>query len=171
MVYNMVFPSDNFFKQYYNTVDELLDSDYTGRIVKIYYPARRIECTNCVFNPMPGGGSTNVYKSGGPVPFTIGNCPVCGGKGFKEEESTENIRSRIYWEHKDWRKIANTTEIPDGRVMIISYMSNLSKVKRGDSFRLYQDIEHQNYWDYKLALEPTPHGFGSKYFKAFLDRL
>lgn len=79
----------------------------------------------------------------------------------KEEVKTDTMKVRLYTSTKNWIKVANT-EFIDGRIQIIGYMSDLEKLTRS-SFITHNDNK------YKLATNPLKHGFGNRYFVAFLD--
>ena len=116
------------FEIYENAVDELLTNSYTSGEHTIYYPAIKVSCDNCTVGAF-GGTHKNRYKSGGVAPFSFGSCPLCGGNGFKEEESTDTLRTRVYWQKKDWIKQGNIN-IENSDVMIIGSSSDLPKILR-----------------------------------------
>ena len=71
-----------------------------NRTVTLVYPEKRERCPNCITNTI-GGRSINTYRSGGAFPFSRGVlCPLCGGKGVKLIESTEQVEMRIYYNRK-----------------------------------------------------------------------
>lgn len=155
---------------YQEYADSLLISDMTSSQCKLVYPGKREECPNCTFNSF-GGTSTNVYKSGGPQPFNFGVCPLCGGAGYKEKETTENVRLRIYWSRRDWRKVGIDVQIPDAEVMTIGYLSDLPKCEQADEIVIPSGQSGYHNWSFELAGEPFPHGFGKdRYFVAFWKR-
>lgn len=158
---------DGLFDKYQEACDFFIDNDNIGRLCTIIYPAKRTECENCIVKPV-GASSTSVYRHGGPQPFSFGNCPLCGGSGYKEVENTDTIRLRIYWTRKEWLKVANSIGIDDADVMVIGYMSDLPKLQRAIEIKLAKD---QNEAEYRctLAGKPTPWGFGKdRYFAALL---
>lgn len=156
----------------YNSVaDTLLENNNIGKTCVVYYPPLHEICLNCLTN-MDGSYSSNVYRHGGPAPFDFGNCPLCGGNGYKEVESYEEIKLRLYWNRKDWLKFttANSVVAADAEVMIIGYMTDLIKINNASYIKL---IKEQAYMDYKFVLagDPYPHGFGkNRYFMGFLKR-
>jgi len=77
------------------------------------------------------------------------------------EETTETINLRLYHSPRDWLK-SGTIQFIDGRVQILGYMSDSEKLLRATEIRYSGRT-------YKLAANPMPHGFGSRYFIAFLD--
>ena len=77
------------------------------------------------------------------------------------EETTETINVRLYHSPRDWLK-SGTIQFIDGRVQILGYMSDSEKLMKSTEIRFGGRT-------YKLTASPLPHGFGSRYFIAFLD--
>lgn len=165
---------DGLWAKYYEAADFFLDDDHIGRRCKVVYPPKRIECVNCTTG-MVGSSVANFYKHGGPAPFQFGSCPVCGGSGFSEQESTDTLRLRIYWTKKDMARIApyvdaGTLKVADGVVLVIGYMSDLTKLKQAAEVILIDEQTHEDF-RFQLYSEPYPHGFGkNRYFAAYLKR-
>jgi len=152
--------------KYYEACDFFLDDNHIGRASTIVYPPKRVDCTNCV-TPV-GSTTTNVYRHGGPMPFNFGSCPMCGGNGYKEEESTDSIRLRIYWSRADWIRIVNSIVAEDAEVMVIGYMADITTFRRASNILLADDNKEA---DYRATVvgKPTPWGFGrDRYFVGFL---
>lgn len=155
------------FDKYREVCDYLIDHNNFGKACTIYYPPLKEECSNCETG-LDGSTSTNVYRRGGPAPFGFGSCPLCGGNGYRETESTDSIRLRLYWSKKDWSKFG--VKIPDADVMCIGYLSDLPKFKRANSISLISEQKHEDF-RFVTACEPFPHGFGhNRYFICFLKR-
>ena len=159
---------DTLWEKYYEACDFFIDNNYIGKACTLVYPPIKTSCAHCSTTHV-GGTSTNVYVHGGPAPFSYSDCPMCGGNGYREEESTDTIRLRIYWERRNWIKVSEI-HVPDAEVQIIGYMSDLKKLRQADSIRLINDVQ-QATWNMMLACEPFPWGFGkNRYFVAFLKR-
>lgn len=141
--------------------------DTLGKSCTLVYPPKRVACDNCV---RPAGStSNNTYRHGGPMPFNFGNCPMCGGNGYHEEEQTGSITLRIYWDRRDWLKYANSIQIASVEAMIIGYLSDLPNLLKANELLL---ISNQNYAQYRVKLsgKPVPHGFfKNRYFRAFVE--
>ena len=158
---------DGLFDKYREAADWFIDNDNIGRNCLIIYPPKRTSCDNCI-TKMIGSTTTSVYRHGGPAPFSFGDCPMCGGNGYSEEESTDTIRLRVYWNRKDWVRITDGIGVDDADVMAIGYMSDISKVKRSIEIKLVSD---NNEAEYRATVtgQPTPWGFGrNRYFVVFL---
>jgi len=158
-------------KEIYNEfADEMINNDLIGQDCTLIYPPKKEPCPNCVSNTF-GGSSANVFRTGGPMPFNFGNCPMCGGSGFKETEITASIRLRIYWNRKEWKNIDIPVQVPDGAVLTIGFLTDLPKIEQANEIILIDKQSTYKNWRYVLAGEPFPHGFQKdKYFMAFWAR-
>lgn len=152
--------------KYNEACDFFLDDNHIGRACTVVYPPKRVACVNCV--TPAGSTTTNVYRHGGPMPFSFGGCPMCGGNGYKEEESTDSIRLRIYWTRSDWIRIAGSIVAEDAEIMVIGYMSDMTQFRQASNILLADSNNEANYRA-SVVGKPTPWGFGrSRYFMAFL---
>lgn len=158
---------DGLLDQYNEVCDFFINNDFIGRTCSLVYPPKKEVCSNCTLKPV-GASSTNVYRHGGPMPFQFGDCPLCGGNGYKETEITESIRLRIYWSRADWIRIGGSVNITDAEILIIGFMTDLPKLLRATEIRLVKD-QNESIYRATLVGQPTPHGFGrNRYFMAFL---
>lgn len=160
--------------KYYEAADLFINDNHIGRLCRVVYPPKHAECTNCVVS-LSGSSTSNTYKHGGPAPFNIGSCPLCGGNGYTQQEYTDTLRLRIYWTKKDMARIAafnkaGGASIPDGVVLVIGFMSDIQKIRQATEILLVSENTVEEY-RFKLESEPYPHGFGkSRYFAAYLKR-
>lgn len=149
--------------KYHEACEFFLNSNIIGRSCKLIYPPRREHCDNCVVRPV-GAGSTNVYRNGGPAPFSFGSCPLCGGDGYSETEVTDTVRLRIYWNRSEWIKIASNINVDDAEAMIIGFAADLPKIMRATQILLVKDSQTTTH-PVVLLGKPTPWGFGKdRYF-------
>ena len=90
-----------------------------NRTCTVVYPERRQTCENCVTNTF-GGRSSNFYRSGGPIPFSRGsNCPLCGGEGYRNKESTDSVELRIYYRRRDFIDVGFNADIPSNVIQTV----------------------------------------------------
>lgn len=161
---------DDLFDAYYEAVDEFITNDFIGKPCKVFYPPERLACDNCKVVKL-ASGSSNQYKTGGPIPFTHGVCPYCGGIGYKETYVSDDIRLRIYWSKRDWSKLALNVQIPEAEVMTIGFLTDITKCIRCQYIQLVSDQTALAKYNFVLAGEPFPHGFGKdRYFVAYWKR-
>lgn len=152
------------FDKYNEACDMFLTNDNFSRVCTLYYPPLKEECATCQAN------NTNVFAHGGTAPFSFNSCSYCGGNGYKETEVTDTVRLRIYFQKKDWIKVAQLA-IPDAEAQIIGFMSDLPKVKNANKIKLVSEENALNLF-FQLASEPLPHGFGkTRYFIAYVKHV
>jgi len=167
--------SSDLIQLYYDGVDALMASDMTSQICVVVYPPKREECVNCQTGPFGGQGS-NIYRSGGPAPFTFGLCPVCQGQNIKETEFTENIRLRVYFTTSREGFITTrfvgdpvNNERFDGQIM--GNMDDMVKVKKANYILINDKQSGNQIVKCELAGEPVAWGFGrDKYFACKIKR-
>lgn len=156
----------SFWNKYVEACDFFIDDDHIGRSCTLVYPPKRESCVNCI--TMVGSSTANVYRDGGPMPFRFGSCPMCGGSGYKEVETTDTIRLRIYWSRADWIRLVTNIVSDDAEVMVIGYISDLPKFRKADTYLLAKDNNEDKYRTTKAG-DATPWGFGkNRYFVAYL---
>ena len=150
-------------EKYYEACDFFLTDNHISRECTIVYPPKRIPCDNCIVKPV-GAATTNVYRNGGPAPFSFGSCPLCGGDGYSETEVTDTVRLRIYWNRSEWIKIASNINVDDAEAMIIGFAADLPKIMRAAQILLVKDSQTTTH-PVVLLGKPTPWGFGKdRYF-------
>lgn len=163
-------------KQYDSICDQMLESDVIGSNVKLFYPPTFENCVNCEFASF--GSPKTIYRAGGPAPFTLGGCPMCGGSCKKEVEHTEVVRLRLYssdskgFDRRFFKQLGINIDVPEGNILSIGYLADLTKIKSANYAQLYTDQNEYHDWRYKLSSEPAPHGLGrDKYFYCFWSRV
>lgn len=151
-------------------MDSFIDGDL-GAECTLVYPPKYDECNNCYLD-LATGRSNNIYKTGGPNPFTNHTvCPVCGGEGRLTVETTDSVRLRVYTNPKDWKNIGVKLNIPEGSAQIIGYFTDLPKIQRAKYIWVFVDLEGIQRWKYVSSSEPLPWGLrGSRYFIMMVKR-
>tara|TARA_B100001939_G_scaffold340069_1_gene347652 strand:- start:833 stop:1345 length:513 start_codon:yes stop_codon:yes gene_type:complete len=145
----------------------------TGRLI---YPEVKEECPNCYLDTLgTRNRSISFYKPSGPYPFERGMpCPYCGGKGYKANESTDDITLRIYWDRKSWVSTDFKIDVPDGGIQTISYMTDLDKINKAKYLiPLYDGSEKYDEARFQKAGPSFPQGFKqneTKYVVTFWSR-
>lgn len=172
----------------FSVESELIDehewiSDYfidgeLGCQCSLMYPPTYTECPNCVFDQQTNM-SANIYKAGGPAPFTNHTvCPWCGGQGQRTDSPTELIRLRVYWGGSELNaavKMFQTLGVsnidnPAGLIFVIGYMSDVSKFERADLINVISTLNKKEYICSRKS-EAVPWGFRhNRYFAAMLSR-
>lgn len=157
------------FDKYNDAVDAMINTNF-GVDCKCVYPPLKTQCVNCVFDSI-GRKSANKYAHGGPAPFNFGICPVCGGSGYRETESFDTIKLRVYYTPRDFKKISGNVEVPMGGLMVIGFLTDVFKLKNSARVIVNSTLEGVASGAYELSGEPQPWGFKrNRYFMAVLQR-
>ncbi len=144
------------------TITDALDDIISvfGKKCRLVYPARWVACANCLPDPV-GKKSSNVWRTGGPVPFSAGSiCPQCQGKGQRAEEVSEEILLKIEWDPKKfWRPISNANvRSPASFCQTKGYVSDYPRLKRAEFLFIQLPIEPYVHVRMSLAGEPISPG-------------
>lgn len=137
---------------------------------KIFYPPSKTECPNCTLVTLFDSSSNNIYKAGGPAPFSTGLCPVCSGAGFREVFYSEEVIFRCYFNKKDWRKFGSSIVLETSDCMVLGDIVHMPKLVQCSHIQVNTNLTDSNDYKYKLNGEPYKHGFGNYYFCAFFKR-
>lgn len=140
----------------------------------LIYPPTRQQCPNCVQNPFSHHGG-NVYKSGGPVPFTGGLCPICNGENFKVVENTESIQLQVAWQVKgflDLFKQKAIAQAPKTFIQIKALNTDLPKIIQSIEFIINTPLTPYIRYRFTKASEAIPSGIRqNKYCYLLLERI
>lgn len=153
---------------YNTTITDMIDSNF-GVNCKLFFGTNKTECPNCIYNNMLGV-SSNEYKVGGPVPFSNSICPYCNGLGFLDEQATEIIKLRVYFDRKSFVKMEIPINVSDGIIQTIGHIADLNKVKNCNYIMVHSDIENINKYEFVLTSDPVPFGLTKKEFICYWDR-
>jgi hypothetical protein len=156
----MVYPNFPKLQNVYNTHMDLLLSS-TGLTTKCqlnFGVTKKDICPNCIYDPSLKK-SSNKYKTGGPIPFTLGQlCPYCYGVGWNGEEKTETVYLAIIADNKKWINPPTNIAIIDNMIQVIcarSYYDSLRQCK--DMTIVLGSGDNPKY---TLYADPTPAGLG-----------
>lgn len=114
-----------------NQIDLMLNSNGLTTKCQLNYGINKKNlCPNCIYD-VNLKKSSNKYKSGGPVPFSLGKiCPYCNGNGYYGEIRVENIYLAILWDYKKWMSPPTDLANPEGYIQTICHKNLLSKIKQ-----------------------------------------
>jgi hypothetical protein len=163
-------------KQVYDDLhDQWLASDEIGVNVTLYYPPTYEDCVNCESNSYG-----IVYKAGGPAPFNLGDCPMCGSQDCKKEnEVSEDVKLRIYsmdpssFSKQSFKKLGISIDQPQGEYLTIGSADIITKI-RSCNYAVFYSDQRNVIGDIrvKLSMEPQMHGFTKdRYFYCFWNRI
>lgn len=145
-----------------------------GKDCLIVYPPLRVNCVNCVKDPI-GNKSSNVWKTGGPLPFPNGGiCPMCNGSFTVAKENSETLHLLCAWEPRNFfYPIRNLDlKVPFGTIQTKGYMSDLPKIKRANYLVFELPIVPIIRQTYVLSGEPGDQSniIQNRYFVATWER-
>jgi hypothetical protein len=147
----------NILKNIYNyQIDMILSNNgLTVPCILDYGISKKNLCSNCIFDSLTNK-SSNMYQSGGPIPFDIGRiCPYCNGIGYYGENSRQDeIYMAVIYDHKSWIKINDNIKITDGSIQTICKSEYLAKIQSVNNL-----IINENF--YKLDGKPSYGGLDS----------
>ncbi len=97
----------------------------------------------------------NYYRNGGPAPFTPGNaCPICGGRGFKETENSDNVTMTINWNQNPYKP--ELVRIPFATLTTRAYLTELPKIKQCIFMQIIDPtLKGYSTYRFKLSAEPA----------------
>lgn len=101
-----------------------------GKTCLVVYPPKKVRCDNCVYDAQ-NNRSSNRPRHGAPVPFAAGStCPLCNGRGLKEEEVTEEMTLKCNWEAKKFARPVPGIElrVPYSVVETKGFLKDLPKL-------------------------------------------
>ena len=169
----MAFSLDSRLVTDHEEICDFLIDGFPGKVCRLIYEPKDLECPNC-FLDIDTGVSTNIYKPGGPIPFTNNTmCPYCQSLGRLRTEETENIRLRVYFDHRQFVKTADTKNIVlDGdTIQIIGYITDLPKIQRAKQMVVDTQVEGYKTYMFEPLSAPCPWGFmHDRYFYQFWKR-
>ena len=122
------------------------------------------DCDNCVFDPI-GNKSANRYQSGGPAPFTVGNCPLCAGAGKIATETTDTISLAVLYDFKDWLPLGVNVQSPKGYIQTIGIWDDVyTKITRAKDILVNTGLSEDVNFKFEKYGEPWPCSFGHNHF-------
>jgi hypothetical protein len=135
---------------------------FNGIDVELHYPPKMLPCVNCY---QSNGKSTNVYKTGGPLPFQNGTiCPLCDGKGFFAQDNFDTVKMLVYFSPTNFAKGFAQLDLPIAApgdfIQTKGYMTDFSKIKATDEMRVKPQPQ-LNVYRYSRYSDPIPTGFHS----------
>jgi hypothetical protein len=153
----------NLLKNIYNNQMDLLlaSTGLTTQCVLNFGITKKDICPNCIFD-VNLKKSANKYKTGGPVPFTLGQlCPYCNGIGYYGETNTETIYLAIIWDYKKWiNPPPFNTGVPDGMIQTICDKTYLPSIRQCKNMDVIYPSNNNKPHKFQLYGEPNPAGLG-----------
>jgi hypothetical protein len=141
------------------TVRQALDDLITelGKACRLVYPPRWVPCGDCIFDAV-GNKSSNIWRTGGPVPFGAGTtCPLCNGAGKSSQEVSEVVTMLCAWDPRDFYVPVPRLDlrVPNGFIQTKGYLTDAPKMSRADHAIFELPLENSLRQTFKLAGEPV----------------
>ena len=125
----------------------------------------KVEEVSNSFDNVPTNQSINAHRRRPSDDFKRGN------KTFKEVETFETIRLKVYWDSKDWVKVGGNIVTGDTAIQTIFFASDLDKIQRAKYLIVNNAIKDQKEFRFTKAGEPFPMGLRQyRYFGCFWKR-
>jgi len=94
-----------------------------------------------------------------------------GNKVIREVERRENIKLKVYWDSKDWRKVGGGVVLPDTAVQTIFFDKDLHRVMSAKYLCVHNAIKDVHEYKFSKLGEPWPMGLRHyKYYGCFWER-
>ena len=92
-------------------------------------------------------------------------------KVYKDVETTENIRLKVYWDNKSWMKVGGNMVLPDQGIQTIFFATDLSKIQRANYLIVHNDISATKEMKFQQFGDAFPMGLKqTRYFGCFWER-
>lgn len=92
------------------------------------------------------------------------------GQTFQQVEVLEDVSMKVYWDAKQFIKVAGNIVLPDTAIQTLFMGTLLNKVMRCKELVVHRDIS--DIYRFRKVGEPFPTGFGSaRYFACFWERV
>lgn len=137
----------------------------------LIYPAIKVDCADCQaisIGSLPG----NVLQPGLPVPVFAQSCPYCGGQGFKEISTTEEIKMQINVDPKGFITIFQkmVLEAPNDFLETKARLEDLPKIMKCVEAELNTNMSGYNKYRCTRASEAVMSGMFQNKFCHILWR-
>jgi hypothetical protein len=126
-----------------------------GKPCIVVYPPITELCPNCIFDPVQQK-STGRYKTGGPIPFAVGDCPVCMGDGkvVTTPPTEETLTLLCEWNPRKFIVLPPNIEVPDGAVQTKGLIEDLPKILKARRIVIQVPNETSRRYVFDMIHEP-----------------
>lgn len=138
----------------------------------IFSGGKKNLCPNCIYDENLSK-SANKYKSGGPVPFNLGQlCPYCNGVGYYHASVAESGHLAILWNNKDWINPPTNIALTNDLIQTICDKTYLSPIANCTEMHIGYPSSGNQPQKFHLFSDPTPVGLGdNNYLFCFWKRV
>jgi hypothetical protein len=124
-----------------------------------------IEMREEVFDNLPSTNSINHHRR-------INTDHNRGSIAYVEVEKLEDVTLKVYWDRRNWIKIADDINVPDGSIQTICFAADLPKIIRAKELLVHKGVKDILEMRFQRSGEPFPMGLKqNKYFGCFWERV
>lgn len=153
---------ESVFDKYYDVVDSTFD--IFGVTCQLVYHQRIEEISN-TFDNIPESRSINAHRRHGNDLYKQQN------KNYEEVEQLEDIKLKVYWDHKSFVKVSASLVVPDNSIQTIFFATDLGKITRAKELIVHKGIKDKIEIKFQKFGEPFPLGLRQdRYFGCFWER-
>jgi len=153
---------ESVFDKYYDIIDSTITNIF-GIDCELVF-TEKVEEISDSFDNIPHNRSINVHRRSN-TDYKRGE------KSFKEVETRETIRIKVYWDSKSWIKVGGDIVVPDNSIQTIFFASDLDKIMRANYLHVHKNIEELRDYKFTKFGEPFPMGLRqNRYFGCFWQR-
>jgi len=80
-------------------------------------------------------------------------------RNYREVETLENVQMKVYFNRKDFAKVAGNIVLPEGAIFTVFWRSDLPKVLQAKEMIVHQAIKDDIEIRMKMVGAPFPYGF------------
>jgi hypothetical protein len=147
---------------------DVIDSTFTifGITCQLVY-VEKVEEISSSFDNFPTINSISAHRRGPGAPAFSR-----AGSVFREVETIEDIKLKVYWDSRSWVKVSQDIVAPDNSIQTIGYMTDLPKILRAKELIVHKDIKDYGELRFKRTGEHFPVGLKqTRYFACFWERV
>jgi hypothetical protein len=124
-----------------------------------------IEMQEEEFNNLPATNSINPRRR-------INTDHNRGSVAYIEVEKLEDITLKVYWDRRNWVKVADNINTPDGSIQTICFAADLPKILRAKELIVHKGVKDILEMRFQRAGEFYPMGLKQdKYYGCFWERV
>jgi hypothetical protein len=154
---------ESVFEKYYDIIDSTI-TDIFGIDCQLAF-INKVEVVSNTFDNVPSNQSINAHRRQTGGDFKRGDVT------YKEVETFETIRLKVYWDSKDWTKVGGNVVTPDTAIQTIFFATDLDKIQRAKYLIVHDTITDQKLYRFVKQGEPFPMGLRQyRYFGCFWKR-
>jgi hypothetical protein len=153
---------ESLFQKYYDVIDSTITSIFGIDCTLVF--VQKVEEISNTFDNIPHNKSINAHRQ------SVGDYKR-EDKTYKEVETKETIRLKVYWDSKSWVKLGGDIVVPDNSIQTVFFATDLDKIMRAKYLLVHQTIDDKREYRFVKFGEPFPMGFRhNRYFACFWQR-